>query len=261
MIRLLLTLVLALGPSAVSAHDFWLDPSSWQLSPARGVTVTLRVGELFIGDAVPRNQAGIERFSIVTASGEQPVSGADGKSPAGLIPARRDETAVVLYRSRRSAVELEAEKFETYLREEGLDEVIAQRRKKGESGKRAREVFSRSAKTILGSPGSVTASVATKPYGLALEIVPVGDPRIRTRDGNSFRILFRGKPLRGALVVARNRKRPNAAVSMRTDDRGIVALSLDTPGEWLIKCVHMARIDEPIAEWESIWASLTFLRV
>lgn len=243
------------------AHDFWLDPSAWEFSSSKPTTITLRVGENFIGDTVPRHDAGIERFSFVNARGETKIAGTNGQSPAGTIAPRAGETAVLLYRSRRTAVEIEASKFESYLREEGLERIATERARRGESRRPAKEVFSRAAKAIVGRPDAKSKTLVTKSQGLTLELIPLGDPRVRSREGNSFRLLYRGKPLEGALVVAFSRKNPRARVSARTDRSGEVALSIDARGEWIVKSVHMSRIDENVAEWESIWASLTFLRL
>jgi uncharacterized GH25 family protein len=53
----------------------------------------------------------------------------------------------------------------------------------------------------------------------------------------------------------------NAAerAAARTDSAGRVAFAITKPGLWLIKTVHM--IEAPPdsgADWESLWASLTF---
>ena len=243
------------------AHDFWLDPSAWEFSISKPTTVTLRVGENFIGDSVPRYETGIERFSFVNARGETKIAGINGQSPAGTIAPRPSESAILLYRSRRTAIEIEPAKFESYLREEGLERIVTERAKRGESGKPAKEVFSRAAKAIVGKPDAASKGLVSKSHGLTLELIPLGDPRVRSRQGNSFRLLYRGKPLEGALVVAFSKKNPRAKVSARTDRSGKVALSIDTSGEWIVKSVHMSRINENVADWESIWASLTFLRV
>ena len=73
------------------------------------------------------------------------------------------------------------------------------------------------------------------------------------------RLLYEGKPLAGALVMALQRGRPGAVASVRSDSKGRATLKLDRPGLWLIKAVHM--IPAPAdagADWESFWASLTF---
>ena len=45
----------------------------------------------------------------------------------------------------------------------------------------------------------------------------------------------------------------------RTDANGLATLRLDRPGEWMVSAVHMTPCPErTIADWESLWASVTF---
>ena len=38
----------------LQAHDFWIEPSQFHAAPGTTVAVGLRVGQNFVGDAVPR---------------------------------------------------------------------------------------------------------------------------------------------------------------------------------------------------------------
>lgn len=257
MLRTALAIFLCAAPSF--AHDFWIDPSAWRLDAKKALLVHLRVGEHFVGDAVPRNDAMIERFSIVRASGEQRIAGAPNAVPAGTIPASRDEAAVLLYRSKRSAVELDAAKFEQYLREEGLEKIIAERKRRGESSRKGREVFSRSIKSILGARAADKTKLWSRNYGMTLELIPKHDPRDPSKPFRAT-LQHRGKPLAGALVVAMHRRKPLEKITARTAADGSVQLPLARGGEWLVKAVQMDRISENVAEWESVWTSLTFNR-
>ena len=74
-----------------------------------------------------------------------------------------------------------------------------------------------------------------------------------------LRLLYRGKPLAGALVIAFRKAAPEDKVQVRSDARGGAALRLSASGIWLIKAVHMVRLENhPKADWESYWASLLF---
>ena len=60
-------------------------------------------------------------------------------------------------------------------------------------------------------------------------------------------------------MVARAQADPRTAQIVRTDARGRAALRLDAAGFWMIKAVHMIRAEnDPLADWRSSWASLTF---
>jgi uncharacterized GH25 family protein len=61
------------------------------------------------------------------------------------------------------------------------------------------------------------------------------------------------------LVVAINKEDPSAKMTARTDANGRVRLNLPRSGMWMIKAVHMVSAPpDSGADWESIWASLTF---
>src|SRR6266542_1047920 len=157
------------------------------------VSVGLRVGQNFVGDPVPRYGAYIERFVVKQGRTEEPIDGMNATDPAGWFTANGRAAAVIAYASKPSFVELPAAKFEDYLRQQGLERIVAARARRGERAKPGREIFSRCAKAIL------------------------------------------------------------------TGARASIAVTQPLAGVWLIKSVQM--IDAPRgsnAEWESLWASLTF---
>jgi uncharacterized GH25 family protein len=258
-----LGLTLAL-PSALAAHDYWLELSKYCPAAGEAVLVSHRVGENLAGEAVPRNPLAIVRFDLVAADGSAtPVPGRDGFDPAGFLKVDKAGPARIVFQSTRSFVELLPEKFSSYLELEGLQKIERERQRLGKGMDVAREAFSRSAAAQLcvgassANPGAAGSPPA--PAGLDLEIVP--DRALCAAKAGSeigFRVLFRGQPVEGLLVMALSRANP-AALTARTDRRGHVGFKLDRPGFWLIKAVEMRPLAaEPRADWESFWASLTF---
>jgi uncharacterized GH25 family protein len=165
---------------------------------------------------------------------------------------------VIVYRSHRSSVTLEPEKFEKYLSEEGLDRTLQERRGRAEREKPGREVYSRCAKALLAAGRLTEDAIWGRPVGLTLELLPEGD-LLRAGETIRFRLLYDGKPLSGALVKAIAREDPETTLSARTEANGRAALRLGRKGVWLVKAVHMvAAPPETGADWESFWASLTF---
>lgn len=262
----LVALAASLAATRLLAHDFWLEPSTFTPAPNQVVSVRLMVGQKFRGEPIPRTASLIEKFELVTAEGETPMAGREGGDPAGLGRAGSPGLATIVYRSRNSSVSLEAAKFEQYLKDEGLEAVSAARRKKGETDKPAREVFARCAKALL-SVGDGGAAGADRAVGMTLELVAEKNPYAvwaapstgpATAASLPVRLLYEGKPLAGALVVAFPYDAPEAAQSVRTDAAGRAAIDISRRGQWLLKAVHMIPSSSPEADWQSLWASLTF---
>ncbi|MEO8348002.1 MAG: DUF4198 domain-containing protein [Acidobacteriota bacterium] len=241
------------------AHDFWIEPSTFRPEVGATVGIALRVGEGFQGDPVPRSPGRIVRFVLVSPSRETPIEGVPGHDPAGVARVTEAGLQLVGYRSHTSKVELEAKKFEEYLKEEGLERIVAERARRGESDKASREIYSRCAKALLAA-GGTGKSGHDRVLGFTLELVPEKNPyAFRTGGPFPVRLEYRGKPLAGALVVALNRDAPEMRLSARTDAKGRVSFALAKPGTWLVKSVHMVPAPaKSEADWESLWASLTF---
>jgi hypothetical protein len=255
-LAVLLGMVLA---TALPAHDFWIEPSTFTPAPGQRMAVRLRVGEALRGDPVPRDPSVLKRFIAIGPAGEMPVGGREHTDPAGILALQAPGLHMIVYDSRRSPLALDAAKFETYLGEEGLEKISALRASRGQSGAGVKEVFSRCAKSLLSAGGGAGPGF-DRVVGQRLELVPEVNPQESPGGGElPVRLLYEGKPLAGALVVAFTKDRPQAKVAARSDAKGRVRLKLDRPGFWLVKAVHM--ISAPAdsgADWESFWASLTF---
>lgn len=255
---LLMALFLVAGGSTLGAHDFWIEPGTFRTKPGALLGVHLMVGERMIGDAVPRDTAGIERFVVARGSQEQLVPGREGGDPAGVLRVDGEGLLIVGYHSRPHRVELTKEKFDKYLGEEGLDAVqtiLAGMKKKPAV---ARELYSRCAKALLWS-GATPERQRDRALGLPLELIADGNPYAgAVQKDFPMTLLYRGQPLRDALVIAINRDDPAGRLRARTDRDGRVSFRLPRAGVWLIKAVHMIPSSDHDVDWESFWASLTF---
>src|SRR5262245_42470497 len=111
-------------------HDFWVQPSSFRPEAGSLVKLAVRVGDVYPGEAVPRDPARIEAFFVIgpdTDGQKREVIGREGADPAGLARFTKPGLYVVGYRSKPASLTLEAEKFEKYLADKGLDKVRAAR--------------------------------------------------------------------------------------------------------------------------------------
>src|SRR5262245_50993061 len=256
--RSFLFLLASLAATAAPAHDFWIEPSAYRVDKGAHLDVALRVGEGYRGDPVARNPAKIRRFVLVGPAGEQALAGDAGQDPAGQAEIAGPGLFVIGYHSQPSSITLEAPKFEAYLREEGLERVIALRAERGQSKAPGREIYSRCAKALVVS-GPAGSEAADRKLGLPLELVPEANPYGSSGGATAVRLFFRDQPLAGALVVAIPKDAPEKKVEARSDAAGRVVLELGPGRTWLVKSVHM--VEAPAgsgADWESLWASLTF---
>jgi uncharacterized GH25 family protein len=243
----------------LTAHDMWIEPTTFSPTPGQIVGVRLRVGQDLLGDPLPLDPALVNQFVLEDRDGQRPVVRRAGADPAGLLRVALPGLVVIGYRSNPSAVELAADKFNQYLTEEGLDAVAAERARRKETNATARELFARCAKSLVWSGAAADAQLDRR-LGFTLELVAERNP-YALGPGQDFpvRLTYENHPLAGALVAAINQLNPAEKLTARSDRDGRVRFRLHPGGMWLIKAVHM--IPAPAgsnAEWASFWASLTF---
>ena len=257
MLNRILTVLLSMIP--LFAHDMWIEPATFSPQAGQIVSVRLRVGQDLMGDPLPRSTQLIKQFVVDDGTVRNPLVGREGSDPAGYWRVQSPGLQVIGYHSNPSSVELSAQKFNQYLKEEGLDAVAALRARRNETGAPVREMFSRCAKSLVLS-GVSSASQKDHVLGFPLELVAERNPYgMRPGDELPVRLIYENRPLSGALVIAMNRLNPSEKIPVRTDGNGRARLRLPAGGLWLIKAVHMipAPAGAP-ADWASYWASLTF---
>lgn len=217
----------------------------------------LLVGQDFKGNSVLYVPEQFERYIYASAGAEQSIDGKRGDDPAGKLPPGPPGFYVVGYHSAKFEVSFDTyAEFQRYLETEGLERNLVHVAKRWKLGSKELEVYSRGAKSFV--QRGAGAPFADHVFGFPLELVADTNPYT---DASAFRVrlLYRGKPLDGALVVAFNKADPTHKLRVRTDKDGRAELKLARRGIWLVTSVHM--IPAPFlsrTDWESFWASLTF---
>ena len=172
-------------PAALRAHDFWIEPSAFTPAPGQRVAVRLRVGQELRGDPVPRDPA---LHPAVRGGGPvRRVAGARAcrtPSPPDSPRSQAPGLYTIVYDGGRAPVELDAAKFEEYLKEEGLEKISALRASRGQSAAGVKEVFSRFAKSLI-AVGNGAGPGYDRVLGQRLELVPETEPlRVRPGEGS-----------------------------------------------------------------------------
>jgi hypothetical protein len=249
----------------LDAHDFWLAPSDWQpAAAAKSVTITGSVGDEFpdVNDwAIP---AGVETWRVLGPAGEVKVDPPieafrqQGRSIATSVAMESAGAYLGLMTVKTRVLAQPADDFNTYLKEEGLDYVLAERARLGQTKVPVRERFGRYSKVIVRNGESV-APYVTAPVGHGGEFVPASDPTLlQAGEPLVVQFLVEGKPIAGAVLGASSGK---AELNATTDAEGRATFNLPTAGPWLIHAIFMRRPavpGSPRVDWESYWVTLTF---
>jgi uncharacterized GH25 family protein len=268
---LAVVLLFLLGRRSAAAHEYWLEPSAFHASEHDTVTVAAFAGTGFRGEQKPY---AAPRTVRLTLTGPRVLDLTPGATNGDLTFSRflapDDGGMVVAYESTFTPIQLAAPEFDRHLELEGLDATRAARARLGDAAGPGRERYARCAKVWIA--GREPARVTT-PLGLRLELVPLNDPSSSSR--LRVRVLYAGHPLARARVRAwrqplarvlvptdaATRDSVGAVAEARTDAAGVATLRLVGAGEWLLSSVHMVPSeDRAAADWQSLWASLTFAR-
>ncbi len=266
-------LFLCLGASSwlgfsfpASAHDFWINPSNYSVQAGEKTNISI-----MIGHPEDQNSWAISPHRVVALRSVGPegisdqqtlVSETDPKKPM-TFSFNRDGVHVLTIETTSAYSELEAEKFNDYLDEEGLTPIKLDRTSKRKMSKPGTEIYSRRGKTIInvGNIGESDPSYVTTPLGLTLEVVPTSNP-VRLQDGEnlSAHIYYRGQIMSGVNVklVSLDSDKGQVA-SQKSDSEGQVFFAKPDAGEWMLHVVWSDPMeDSEQADYDTIFSSLSF---
>jgi uncharacterized GH25 family protein len=253
----------------LEGHDFWLASSHWAASPGSTIVLTANVGD----DTFPVSESftNPDRVEYVRLLGPdslelKPEFTKAGESLAtSIVLPSAPVTYAIVMSVKGHFLSMPADKFGEYLREEGLDGVLAQRVTLKETDQPSRERYWRQAKVLVHAGDGVAGHVI-KPTTLVAELVPNSDfTQAHPGDTVSVRLLYQGKPVSDAQIAfTPSRRAPEQprVTRVRTKRDGRVQFKLVGKGPYLLSTVVMVRREgetgPEAADWESYWCSLTF---
>lgn len=252
--------VLALaGMISLLAHDSYLMPAKFVVEPGKPLLVSIHNGDSFPASEHPTDPRRIAKIQLSDGSAVTDLQ-TTGRATHGFIKITRTGSHYLHAALHPRPLEMPAAKFEAYLREEGLDHIIAARKQSGQTASAGREVYTKYAKAYLvcGAPDQAFSAV----LGHTIEVVPEVDPVSLSKGGVlPVRVLFRGKPLPNAQVQNAWATAANGAHAIvgRTDADGRISVPIHAEGKWRLHVIHMeASKDSAVGDWQSFWASFTF---
>jgi uncharacterized GH25 family protein len=245
----------------VLAHEFWLQPVKFIHKTGEDLVVNFKVGENFIGDPWTVKKDRFERLELHQKNTLKDLKAqvVEGEKDNLKTPLSDEGTYLLVMQSNAAFSDLEAEKFNAYLKEDGLDEVYSQRSKTNTLDKNGTEFYARCSKLLV-QAGEKTDNTFRKEVGLPVEIIPDQNPyALKIGAPIRFKILYMGKPLFGAKVKVWNfHNNRTTAQNIFSQQDGMIETHISNPGRWMVSFVKMVPSKDPKADWQSYWASLVF---
>ncbi len=260
--------------SALAAHDLFLRPREYLVKA--GSTFDVRVlNGTFNSSENPVAPERLRDLSLVGPDGRSHPDRAGwtgaGKESSWRVSVGEPGTYVIAASLAPKTIRLHGAQFNAYLAEEGLPDVLEQRRVARTLGDSAHERYAKHVKALVrvGNGATSREAHADTAYRLVLgypaELVPLDNPYRRAR-GAAFRVLalVDGQPASSQLVLYGGRTPEGARIAerrVRTDSTGLARLPIARRGTWYAKFIRMRPVSASAGDsvnYESKWATLTF---
>lgn len=255
-----------LVPSITLAHDFWIAPADYYVDAPATVPVDVMIGhpdDRLRWPVAPHRIVGYRTFGPDGVRDQQAVV-FDYETTKSL-PVRLDTPGlhILTIETTPALSELSADKFNSYLEEEGLTGLQMKRERLGEMETSGTELYSRRGKTLLqsGPISDIDMMRLRHPLGLSLEVIALDHP-LNWQDGQRLRakVLYRGKMIPGIKVKLVNTQHNDISTSSAlTDAEGVVEFDYPGAGTWMLHTVWGDRIENNnMADYSTIFSSLSF---
>lgn len=278
------SLVALLGTATLlSAHDFWLVPDAFQVTPGGMLQVRGQTSSSFPTSESAVTVDRVTDARLIGADGETRLTGLSTAGASLLIRHAPTGTGqhVVAVRLAPRTVREAASGFKRYMELEGAPELAARYEREGRLPKTdsITRRYAKYAKTMV-EVGHGGARTFSRVAGHPVELVPLTDPAaLRAGDTLAVRLLYAGRPLPaghlragaapdsvGATASARSGDETAAArnahaedPAFATDAEGVARIPVMKPGLWNVRTIHIVPADMgPGADWDVHWATLVF---
>jgi len=224
--------------------------------------ITLHNGDGFSALDEAPNPSRMIGLRAISGDGATPLT-AEGSRETGVTvdtSAVRDRPCWVVVETPKTFIELAAGKFHGYLEHQGLDEFIASRKSAGRANEPGRETYGKYVKIAL-SEAAGPPRLLTEPVGFPIEIIPSTDAALSPGSILPVRVLVGERPGVNLQLRVSHRTPGGDEASdtlYRTDSAGRASIAVERTGLWGLHTISMTPSAREEADWESLWACLTF---
>ena len=260
----ILALLFSVMAGPVLAHEFWLEPTHYQIAVDGSVEANIVNGQEFEGVPLAFFPRSIEHFVIVAGDIAQTVESRMGDRPALNQTPIADGLHIAAYQSTDSTVTYETwEKFQGFVDHKDFGDVLSRHQERGLPVNDVKEVYSRYSKTLIG----VGSSAGTdRRMGLETELVSLTNPYVDDVS-NGMRVqLFYQNDVRTNVQVEVFDKAQNGDVIItyyQTDNTGVAQFPVTAGHSYMVDAVVLREPNQELTDttgavWETLWANLTF---
>ena len=253
-------LAFTLWASGLEAHEFWVEPVTFQVDLGDEIAVDLRVGQMLAGRSYPYLSHKFARYEVTDSAGVHALLGNEGDLPSAAYAAAAPGLNIISYDALPERLTYDAFRdFVDFVEEEGLPTIAARHRERGLPDTGFVEAYTRNAKALV-QVGPVKEGQNDTVTGMPFELVALENPYA---GGATLpvRLLWQGNEVPGAQIALFRRSGTGAVIrtTYRTDETGMASIPLTGNGTYLLSAVHLEESPaESGAVWNSTWASLTF---
>jgi uncharacterized GH25 family protein len=254
-------LMVILVGGIVQAHEFWLQPKKYRYQLGEEVKIDLMVGESFTGELWDLNRHKAEKVNLHRIGGVRDITKEVKLTKGNNLSVKADleGTYLISMQSNDAYLQMEAMAFNDYLKEDGLDNILSERKKLNQLNIPSKEFYTRYAKVMV-QVGEKRDNTFKKMIGLRYEIVPDQNPyALKTGDYFQCNVFYEGKPAAHALVKVWSKIKDTTFLqNIYTEKDGSIRFPISTSGEWMVSSVKMIKSERVGADYHSLWASLVF---
>ncbi len=259
--RLLLFIALCLPlPRLALGHEFWIEPKKYQVETGELVVANLLIGQGFEGSPQMYFDTRIEQFELRQNSQVEQYTGRMGDIPALETTVQEPGLLTIVHQTQASTLKYhEWAKFQAFVEEKSLGDVLSQHRARGLPEDGFYERYTRCAKALIAVGVGQGSDQIT---GMEIEFIAGANPYTDDlSDGFLVQLLHQDQPLARTQVTIFERA-PTGTVNMQilqTDGRGEVLIQTQPSRTYLLDSVVLRPLENGgEAVWDTYWASLTF---
>ena len=260
----ILALILTLVAAPVTAHEFWIEPTDYQIDADGSLEANIVNGQEFAGLKLAYLPQRFVNFMLFAGEESARVTGRPGDNPALNQEPVAQGLNIAAYQSTYATVDYDDwESFQRFVDHKDFGDILSVHEARGLPLEGFEEVYSRHAKTLIGVGDSAGAD---RRVGLETEIVALTNPYVDDL-GSGFRVqVYYRNDVRAQTQVEVFEKAPNDTVAIslyQTDENGVSVFPVRAGYSYMVDAVVLREPSARLAEqtgavWETLWANLTF---